>query len=58
MPVLEDALHSVGRLPAKAAVRSPWNIFVKGARGNKSIFVVDRGPKAAHFVQGCTEAYV
>ncbi len=57
MPVLEDALDSVGRLPAKAAVRSPWNILVKGARGNRSIFVVDRA-QGSTFFQGCTEAYV
>ena len=57
MPVLEDALHSVGRLPAKAAVRSPWNIVVKGARGSRFILVGDRA-QGSTFFQGCTEAYV
>jgi hypothetical protein len=57
MPVLENTLHSVGRLPAKAVVRSPWNIVVKGARGNRSIFVGDRA-QGSTFFQGCTEAYV
>ena len=57
MPVLEDALHSVGRLPAKAAVRSPGNIVVKGVRENRSIFGGDRAQGSAFF-QGCTEAYM